>query len=266
MKIAVITGASSGMGREAAYQLANTFPGIEELWLIARRKERLLALQGAFPARIRCFGLDVTKEEDRKLLLEALETKKPQVKFLVNAAGVGRMGKLEEMLVEDQLSMIRLNCEALCAVTALVLPYMDENSRILQFASAAAFLPQPGFSVYAATKSFVLSYSRSLNQELRPRRIWVTAVCPGPVDTEFFDTALNGCSLPAYKKLFLAKPRKVVRQALRDAVAKKELSVYGFSMKLFYLGSRLLPHSLFFKGMEALGTQRSQDKGDDHVS
>ena len=266
MKIAVITGASSGMGREAAYQIANTFPEIEELWLIARRKERLLALSGAFPARIRCYEMDLTKDEERQQLLEALERERPQVKVLVNAAGIGQMGPVSDIPLKDQLSTIRLNCEALCAVTALTLPYLDENSRILQFASAAAFLPQPGFSVYAATKAFVLSYSRALNQELRSRRIWVTAVCPGPVDTEFFDTALRGRSLPSYKKFFLAKSRKVVRQALRDAVAKKELSICGFPMKLLYLGSRLLPLSLFFKGMEALGNQSSNDRGEDHVS
>lgn len=88
--------------------------------------------------------------------------------------------------MEEETGMVDVNCRALTAVTRLVLPYMSENSRILQFASAAAFLPQPRFAVYAATKSFVLSYSRALAMELKSRQIYVTAVCPGPVKTEFF--------------------------------------------------------------------------------
>ena len=164
-KIAVITGASSGMGREMAFQLADRFEVLEEIWLIARRKERLEELRGQFPAAIRCFALDITDETERKQLEMALAEEKPDVKFLVNAAGIGKIGNVGDLSEGDECGMVRLNCEALCAMPHLVLPYMSRGSRIIQFASSAAFLPQPKFAIYAATKSFVLSYSRALKQE-----------------------------------------------------------------------------------------------------
>ena len=148
--------------------------------------------------------------------------------------------------------MVALNCQALCAVTRLVLPYMAKNGRIIQFASAAAFLPQPGFAVYAATKSFVLSYSRALNSELKPRGICVTAVCPGPVKTEFFDIAETTGTIPLYKRLVMARPEKVAALALRESMMGKTVSVYGPLMKAFFLLSKILPHSLLLSIMEHL--------------
>lgn len=244
MKIAVITGASSGMGREMAVQIADRFGGIQEIWLIARRKERLEELEGNLPVKLRCFGMDLTCKEERDALGQALKKKRPNVKFLVNSAGFGKMGKIGNMDVEEECNMIRLNCEALCAITNLVLPYMGKNSRIIQFASAAAFLPQPGFGIYAASKSFVLSYSRALGAELKNRGITVTAVCPGPVDTEFFDRAGSMDQIPFYKKLVMAKPRRVVEKALWDSVKGKAVSVYGIAMKGVWILSKILPHSL----------------------
>ena len=232
------------MGREAAVQIADRFGGIQEIWLVARRKERLEELEGRLPAEIRCFALDVTCEKDRNRLKEVLEREKPEVKILVNSAGFGRIGKVGEFAADIECSMVRLNCEALCAMTHLVLPYMSPNSRILQFASSAAFLPQPKFAVYAATKSFVLSYSRALGRELKDRQIYVTAVCPGPVDTEFFDIAETTAQIPLYKKLVMANPRKVVRKALRDSFMGKSVSVYGVTMKAFRLLCKAVPHEI----------------------
>ncbi len=121
---------------------------------------------------------------------------------------------------------------------------MSPNSRILQFASSAAFLPQPKFAVYAATKAFVLSYSRALGAELRGRGIYVTAVCPGPVDTEFFDIAETTGQIPLYKRLVMANPRKVVRKALTDSYMGRSVSVYGVAMKAFRVLCKVLPHEL----------------------
>lgn len=218
--------------------------GLEELWLIARRKERLEELEGRLTAGIRCFALDVTCREDRERLKEALEREKPEVKILVNSAGFGKIGNVGETDEETECAMVRLNCEALCAMTHLVLPYMSPNSRIFQFASSAAFLPQPKFAIYAATKSFVLSYSRALGRELKDREIYVTAVCPGPVDTEFFDIAETTAEIPLYKKLVMANPRKVVRKALRDGYMGKSVSVYGATMNAFRALCKVIPHEI----------------------
>ena len=159
-KIAVVTGASSGMGREAAVQLADQFGWLDEIWLIARREERLLRLRKELPCPSRIFELDLTKQTALSALSSALEEEQPRIVFLVNAAGYGKIGRVGEVSLSEEMGMPDLNCAALTGVTHLALPYMGANSRILQFASSAAFLPQPGFAVYAATKAFVLSYSR----------------------------------------------------------------------------------------------------------
>lgn len=244
MKIAIITGASSGMGREILIQLADRFGGLDEIWAIARRGERLEVLKHQIPVSLRIFPFDLTKKDACSELEHALATEQPDVKILVNSAGYGKIGKVGTVSLEDETGMVSLNCEALCAVTHIVLPYLSDHSRILQFASSAAFLPQPGFAIYAATKAFVLSYSRALNMELKSRDIVVTAVCPGPVRTEFFDVAETTGSIPLYKKLTMADPKKVVRLALRDSMMGKSVSVYGCMMKAFFLLSKLVPHDI----------------------
>lgn len=250
MKIAVVTGASSGMDREMIIQLWEHFDGFDEMWIIARRRERMDQLDCQLGVALRKFPLDLTLDRDRQILERALELEKPEVKFLVNAAGFGKIGKVEALSLYDETDMVRLNCEALCAVTHMVLPYMTGNSRIIQFASSAAFLPQPGFAVYSATKAFVLSYSRALNQELRGRNIYVTAVCPGPVRTEFFDIAETTGEIPLYKRLVMANPRRVVAKAIRDSVAGRDISVYGVTMKAFRLLCKALPHRWLLLMME----------------
>lgn len=258
MKIAIVTGASSGMGRETAIQLADRFGGMSEIWLVARREERLQALAKELPVPVRVFPLDLTKKEDRETLRRALQEQKPEVKFLVNASGYGKIGRVGTVSLEEETGMVALNCEALCAVTHLVLPYLGSHSRILQFASAASFLPQPGFAVYAATKSFVLSYSRALGEELKERGIKVTAVCPGPVKTEFFTLAETTGKIPLYKRLAMAKPEKVVRLAIRDSILGKPVSVYGGLMKAFWLFSKLVPHEIILRLMKRLSPEAVQ--------
>lgn len=252
MKIAIVTGASSGMGWESVIQIADRFSGIGEIWAVARREGRLKELADQVPVPLRIFPLDLCGAEDLAVLKDALEKEKPQVKILVNAAGYGKIGQVGTLSLEDETGMVSLNCEALCAVTHLVLPYIPDHSRIIQFASAASFLPQAGFAVYAATKSFVLSYSRALNAELRPREIAVTAVCPGPVKTEFFDIAETTGTIPLYKRLVMADPKKVVRLALRDSMMGKSVSVYGPLMKAFCLLCKVCPHELLLRIMDRM--------------
>ncbi len=247
MNIAVVTGASSGMGREMVFQLADRFAGIDEIWAIARRESRLEELSDMVPVRVRALALDLILESDRSRYADMLGRERPRVKFLVNAAGFGKSGADRTITADDDIAMIRLNDEALAAITKITIPYMPRNSRIIEFSSAAAFMPQPGFAVYAATKSFVLSYSRALNKELADDRIAVTAVCPGTVDTDFLNIASSGKKLPFYKKLVMKTPSKVVSCAINDSIKCKEISICGFTMKVFYLLCRILPHELLMK-------------------
>jgi len=172
--------------------------------------------------------------------------------MLVNSAGYGIMGDFSAASIKDELGMIDVNCKALTQLTHLCIPYMRKNSRIIQLASSAAFLPQPNFAVYAATKSYVLSFSRALNQELRRRKIYVTAVCPGPVDTPFFDIAEKTGSTLAVKKLTLVRADQVVEKAIADSYHKRERSVYGGWIQSFEVLAKVLPHSVLMEVMRFL--------------
>lgn len=258
MKIAIITGATSGMGREMAIALSEQFGQLDEIWALGRRRERLIELKSLCKVPVRALEADLTKESDLLILEEMLQTERPQVMFLVNAAGYGMIGPVGSLSLAQETGMVRLNCEAVCAVTNLVLPYLCAHSRIFFFASAASFLPQPDFAIYAATKAFVLSYARALREELKPRAIKVTAICPGPVRTEFFDIAERTGKIPLYKLLVMADAKKVVRKALRDGIAGEDLSVYGVSMNAFRVAAKCLPHKLLLAGMGAL-TQRRKN-------
>ncbi len=244
MKIAVITGASSGMGMEFARQIDKKCLGLDEFWLIARRTERIEALAEELTTPVKVFGMDLADDPAYTELIHALETEKPQVRIAVNCAGYGKTGPFEKIQLDDTLGMIDLNARALTKMTYLLLPYMPKRSYLVQFASVAGILPQPNFAVYAASKAYVLSLSRGLREELRSKGISVTAICPGPVETEFFAIAEETGSPFALKKFFMAKKEKVVAKALKDAFAKKDVSVYSFPMQALRIFVKIVPHRL----------------------
>lgn len=247
MKVAIITGASSGLGREFVKLIDRKLTCIDEVWVIARRKERLEQLKERTELPLVLMEMDLTDKKQRLRLREILKEKQPQVKMLVNCAGYGKIGLYEDIPEEDISGMIELNCLALTSVTYEVLPYMTKKSRIINLASSAAFLPQPKFAVYAATKSYVLSFSRALHEEVKKNGIFVTAVCPGPVRTEFFDIAQMTGEVAFYKKIMMANPTKVVEQALRDSLKGKTVSVYRGMMKAFRILCKVLPHEWLMK-------------------
>lgn len=250
MNIIIITGASSGIGQEFAWQLDALFSNMDEIWLIARRKERLEDLSLTMRTKCRIIDMDITDPVYMNQFSEILSLSKPQIRMLINCAGYGLMGAVEKLSLEEQTGMIRLNCMALTEMTHRCLPYMRKNSRIIQMASSAAFLPQENFAVYAATKSYVLSFSQALNQELKKRGIYVTSVCPGPVDTEFFSIAEKYGKTLAVKKLTMVSAKRVVKKAIRDCRRKKPLSVCSLPIQAFQLLCRLVPHSLIFRVMK----------------
>ena len=247
-RIIIVTGASSGMGREFVKQLAKSTKTVEEIWVIARREERLLALKKEIAnIKVRVFALDICREKDLNVLAAHLIVENPSVRVLVNAAGVGRAGRFDEITRKEAENMVDLNNKALIAITHMVLPYMTKPGNIIQLASASAFLPQKEFAVYAASKAFVLSFSRALQAEVKKQGIVVTAVCPGPVKTEFLSISNAGRKEKTLKKLVTVKPKQVVRKAIFDAKRGKEISIYGLPMKATFVAAKLLPHGLFLK-------------------
>ena len=188
LRIAIVTGASSGLGREYAKLLDKE--GMDEIWLIARRENRLLELAGEIATKTRIFPLDLISESTTRQIAEILKQEQPSVRFLIHAAGFGKIGSEEDITEVDIARMIDLNCRAAVLMTHLAIPYMGEKSHILQICSCSAFQPIPYLNVYAATKSFLLHYSRALAVELSPKGIAVSAVCPYWIkDTEFIPIA-----------------------------------------------------------------------------
>ena len=241
MKIAVITGASSGMGREFVRQLEAT-EKFDEIWVIARRKERLLSLGEEIKIPLRAIALDLSRSESFDEYKALLEAEKPEVSVLVNGSGFGKFGAFEDIPLDTQLEMIDLNEKALVAMTYLTLPYMKKGGKIYQIGSLSSFQPVPYIGVYGATKSFVLSFSRALGRELKGRGIRVLAVCPGWVRTEFFDRAVTDDTITYYNRYYDAD--QVVRRALRDMRKGKDVSVCGFPIRAQVLLVKLLPHRL----------------------
>ncbi len=245
MKIAVITGASSGMGREFALRIDEKYRGeLDEIWLIARRRERLEALAGELSTPARVLPLDLSLRADLKEYSDLLGRERPGVRALVNAAGFGIFGSFESIELEKQLDMIELNDKALVAMTYYTLPYIQDGGEIYELGSLSSFQPVPYINVYGASKAFVLSFSRALNVELKKsgKKVRVMAVCPGWVKTEFFDTAVRDDTITYYNRYYTAP--QVVRRAMRDMARGKDVSICGFPVRAQVLLTKLLPHRL----------------------
>lgn len=246
MNIAIITGASSGMGREFARQLDSE--GLDQLWLIARRRDRLEELAAGLRTPCRTLPLDLTDPAAADRLVQALTAADAVVRVLICAAGFGKYGTWQDLTRREIHDMIAVNDRALVDVTYAVLPHMDRGGRILTMGSASAFQPLPEFNLYASTKAFAVHFSRALNVELKARGITVTCVCPGFVRTEFFQVAQDTANPDTCQNFTpLYEPEDVVRKALKDSRRGRDLSVLGLNTKAKRLSARLLPAGLVMK-------------------
>ena len=243
MKIAIVTGASSGMGREFVRQLS-AYVQVDEIWAIARRREALEELKAEAPVPVRPIVLDLLESESFEKVRTLLEAEQPDIRLLVNAAGFGKFGAYHKTTIEDDCRMIDLNCKALLVMTRLCIPYMAPGSHILELDSLSAFQPVPYITTYGATKAFVLSYSRAMNRELKEKGIRVMAMNPGWVKTEFFRHAFQSNSdseVQYFDRLYEAAD--VVKTGLHDLYkTKKDCSIHGFPVKLQVFLVKLVPH------------------------
>ena len=248
MNIAIVTGASSGMGREFVLQLSQ-YVHIDEIWAIARRSDALEELKKEVSVTVRPVVLDLCEPESFQTIEKMLEAEKPNIRLLVNAAGFGKFGAYHKVSMTDESRMIDLNCKAVVLMTRLCIPYMEKDSHILQLDSLSAFQPVPFITTYGATKAFVLSYCRAMNQELKSRGIRMMAMNPGWVKTEFFNHAFqtNGDNEVQYfNRLYDA--RDCVATGLKDLYrSKKDYSIHGLPVKMQVLGVKIMPHSIVMK-------------------
>lgn len=234
-KIIVVTGASSGMGVCFARQLACEKP--DELWIVARRKDRLENLKKEIESeksvKVRVVDIDVSGSEGARRFKAILDVERDsgdfEISVLVNNAGFGTYGEFADTDTDREMEMVDLNCTSLTGITGFALPYMKKGSRIINTASLASFLPLGNFAVYGASKAYVLSLSVALAAELKPRGISVTALCPGPVSTEFANVASKGAREKVWHGL---SPEKTVEHAIKASRRGRLYSMRFFKWKI----------------------------------
>ena len=251
MSLAIITGASSGMGKEFARTVKRTHPEIDTLLLIARRRERLEALAEELkPLKCELLPLDLTDNTSFDTLKAYLTEHKCDVRLLINNAGFGILGNVADGDIASQTGMTHLNCAAVTAMCITVLPFMNAGSVILNVSSIASFAPTPRMAVYGATKSYVRSFSMALRSELKSRHINVLALCPGPMDTEFLDVAgISGGRSPIFNKIPHLDCAKVAEGAVKMAFRGKSVYTPALIYKVMRVVMKLVPHVLITDSM-----------------
>ncbi len=258
-RVAIVTGASSGVGREFARQLdAGTGGKLDELWLVARSEERLQEVAEKCQHAARVFPLDLTKDASIDVIEAALanESSPLQVTWLVNSAGFGKFGRLWENGREQNANMVKLNCVALTALCSATLPYMAPGSHIVNLASVAGLMPQPELSVYCATKRFVLDVTRTLDYELRGTGIHATALCPKFMDTRFLDSAGEAQAIRRMTSIGFETVEHAVSNGITAALKGRAICVPSPDMRAAYALSKILPSGAMLRLQDALFTLR----------
>lgn len=238
--IAVITGASSGLGKEFV-RIINQKKNIQEIWAIARNQDKLDSLRKEFGTKIKPISMDLSDLSQIKLLGQMLPAEDVQVCYLINNAGYGIFGSYADLDVEESINMLNLNINAVVAVGLTCIPHMCRGSHIINISSQSAFQPLPYMNLYSASKVFVRNYTRSLHVELKDRGITATAVCPGWMKTNFFGRANIGASKTVSRFFGMSSTAKVAQKAIADADRGKDLSIYSLYVNICHIFSKILP-------------------------
>lgn len=248
LNIAVITGASSGMGSCFAIHTEAIRKDIDEIWLIARRKENLEKLAKNLKVKTRILAMDITSPSAQEEYKNLLEKESTNVRLLINNAGFGKLGDFSELSAEENAGMIRLNCEALTVITSLTLPFMKEGAETINSCSIASFAPNTRMAVYSSTKAYVMSFSRALREELKKRKINVLAACPGPMETEFLGVAgIDKGKSRTFDTLPRVNPSTMAKKSIIASKRKKAVYTNKIFYKFYRILAKLLPHSLVMK-------------------
>lgn len=247
MDIATITGASSGLGVEYTKAIMETYPSLDEIWLIARRKDRLEKFAEEHKQiKIRPVALDLPNNVSYEELKELLFKEQPNIKILVNNAGFERPGDFVTMKESDILSMIDLNVKGFTMINRTCLPYMKKGSFGIMTCSISSFCPVPNQAVYASSKIYVKYLSRALREEVKKDGINILAMCPGNMDTEMNPKGGSSQSEKVDKLPFLDM-KKITRKSIKLARKGKAIYTSGGLYKLYRFASKVLPSSWMIK-------------------
>lgn len=238
--IAIITGASSGLGKEFVRQILLK-ENIDEIWALARNENNLKLLKEEFGEKIKPYPIDLSNYENIKKLDNNLQKENANIKILVNNAGFAKFCSYDDITIEESLNMINLNINSVVAMGLICIPFMQKGGMIINIASQAAFQPLPYQNIYSSTKAFVKNYSQALNIELKEKGITVTAVCPGWIKTNLFE---RGCiDVKKCPKNFypIVTPDVVAKKAINDALKGKDISKYGLYVNTCHFLAKILP-------------------------
>ncbi|MCL1632755.1 SDR family NAD(P)-dependent oxidoreductase [Sporolactobacillus sp. CPB3-1] len=249
MKIAIITGASAGLGREFVRATVEREKTVEEIWLIARRTEKLEELARAYPqTRFKMLPFDLTDTESFAVFSETLEKERPSIELLINNAGMIGSGAFGDIDLKRQENMIALNMKAPMELIYRTLPRMKAGSRIINVCSVAGFAPTPNMITYSATKACLFSFTKGLRQELKERKINVLALCPGNMKTEMFS---DPTSPSEHKSIVNLLPfldmEKVTRKSLELVKRGRGIYTPHIVYKCYRLIAKFIPHEWLMK-------------------
>ena len=247
MSIAILTGASAGLGQSFFKSLAARYPDLDSIWLIARRKERLEQMGEGSPVPVTVLPLDLVNPASYDVLGEKLKEEQASVKILINNAGLGELDNVADSTWPVQARMVDLNCRALTAVTTVVLPYMERGGFVLNVCSIASFCPNTRMTVYSSTKAYVMSFTKGLREEMKAAGVNVSAVCPGPMKTEFLDVAGIGDRSPMFKMLPYSDPDRVADRAIIAAAKGRCIYTPKLLFKFYRVLAKLVPHNIMMQ-------------------
>lgn len=248
-RIAIVTGASSGVGMEFVRQLnAGKGGPLDEIWLIARNEGRLNEIARLCTSvAARPVPCDLSRQEAISELEQMLLEDDIVVEWLINSAGFGKFGDFKSVGREENASMVQLNCLAVVDMISVALPHMQAGSRIINMSSIAGAIPQVMLATYSATKAFVLELSRMLDYELSPVGIRVVAVCPKFMHTRFLDKPGDTTAADGMCRIGFENVQRVVTKALGCALFGQAVCIPSHHMRLAYLASRILPRGALFR-------------------
>lgn len=241
----LITGASKGIGKAIAIEAANR--GMN-LYLVARSKHLLDDLKTQLSSKgiqIEILALDLFKDEAYLKIFEHAQQTGIEINMLVNNAGMGFMGNFDETDLQKHVEVMKLNMDACVKILHQFLKTSNPNQRryILNTVSTGAYQPVPKMAVYSASKSFMLSFSRAIRQELKKKNVYVTALCPGGTETDFFGPAKMEDVIKK-NAVFMMSADKVAKVGLDAVLKNKSVAVPGIVNKLSAVASKLIPHDL----------------------
>lgn len=247
-KIAIVTGASSGIGKQFFLSLNDRKDGLDEIWVIARSESKLEELRSLTDLPLRVFPLDLSAQNATSTIQKVFEEEQPAIQYLICASGFGRFNAVADDEAAVLENMVDLNCRSIVGITRAAFPYMAKGGTMILIASMAALQPIPYIATYGATKAFVLSYGRALNKELRSAKgARCLCVCPFWTQTAFFDRA-NAEKTIVKKYVVMYKPEQIVKRAWKDLKKKnRDVSIHGATARGQALLVKVLPHRIVMR-------------------